>query len=122
MSSTHETVRMSVTKPPPSPEDIPVLRDVVVPGRAARGQMRPAERRASDLVELDPDPELELEPESEPDEIDDSAIYESLLGPGINTLDIDGAIDRVLDRYAETLRTDLRREFQRLLEQSRKNS
>ncbi|MDH3453155.1 MAG: hypothetical protein OEN20_12120, partial [Gammaproteobacteria bacterium] len=85
---------MSATKPP-SPQDIPVLYDVVVPGqRAARGQPRYTGRRASDVLELEP----------EPDEVDDSAIYESLVGANLETLDIEGVIDRVLDKHAEMLR------------------
>jgi hypothetical protein len=97
---------MSPSKPP-SPLDIPVLNDVVVPGqRAARGQTTLADRRASDVEE----------PGEE--EIDDSAVYNSLLGPSIENVDIEGAIDRVLDKHAQVLREELREEFERLLEEA----
>ena len=100
---------MSPSKPP-SPLDIPVLHDVVVPGqRAARGQTTRSERRASDVDEL-------LE-----EEVDDSAVYDSLFGASLENLDIEGAIDRVLDKHTQVLREELREEFERLLEQAQKN-
>lgn len=105
---------MSAFKPP-SPQDIPVLRDVVVPGqRAARGQMTRNEPRASDF-------EPPVEEEINDEEIDDSAVYNSLLDPGLNSLDIEGVIDRVLDKHAQTVRDELREEFERLLERAQKN-
>jgi len=86
-----------------------VLHDVVVPGhRAARGQVVRTERRASDVEE----------PVEE--EIDDSAVYDSLLGANLEILDIEGAIDRVLDKHAQVLREELREEFEHLLEQVQK--
>ena len=105
---------MSAFKPP-SPQDIPVLRDVAVPGqRAARGQMTRNEPRASDF-------EPPVEEEINDEEIDDSAVYNSLLDPGLNSLDIEGVIDRVLDKHAQTVRDELREEFERLLERAQKN-
>ena len=105
---------MSAFKPP-SPQDIPVLRDVVVLGqRAARGQMTRNEPRASDF-------EPPVEEEINDEEIDDSAVYNSLLDPGLNSLDIEGVIDRVLDKHAQTVRDELREEFERLLERAQKN-
>jgi len=105
---------MSAIKPP-SPQDIPVLRDVVVPGqRAARGQMTRNEPRASDF-------EPPVEEEINDEEIDDSAVYNSLLDPGLNSLDIEGVIDRVLDKHAQAVRDELREEFERLLERAQKN-
>ena len=102
---------MSAVKPP-SPHNIPVLRDVIVPGqRAARGQMTLDERRASDVSEVD---------DLQEEDIDDSAVYDSILGTNLETLDIEGAIDRVLDKHAQQLREELRAEFERLLEQARK--
>jgi len=110
---------MSAFKPP-SPQDIPVLRDVVVPGqRAARGQTTRNEPRASDF---EPPAEEEInEEEIHEEEIDDSAIYNSLLEPGLNSLDIEGVIDRVLDKHAPAVRDELREEFERLLERAQKN-
>lgn len=105
---------MSAIKPP-SPQDIPVLRDVVVPGqRAARGQTTRNEPRASDF-------ESPVEEEINEEEIDDSALYNSLLEPGLNSLDIEGVIDRVLDKHAQAVRDELREEFERLLERAQKN-
>ena len=114
---------------PPSPYNIPVLSDVVVPGRgrAARGQMALEERRASDLTEPEP-PVEEVEAIEEfpaveaveADEIDESALYEDILGTSPETLDVEGVIDRVLDKHAQQLRDELRAEFERLLEQARK--
>lgn len=97
-----------ITDKPFSPADLPVLTDVIVPGqRAARGQTLREQRRASDVSS------------TEPDEDDDDTLYTTLLQADALELDVEGAIDRVLDRYAEMLREDLREEFENLLARAR---
>ncbi len=96
-----------ITDKPFSPSDLPVLTDVIVPGqRAARGQTLREQRRASDVSSQEPDE-------------DDDTLYTTLLQADALELDVEGAIDRVLDRYAEMLREDLREEFENLLARAR---
>ncbi len=114
-----------------SPADIPVLTDVIVPGqRAARGQTTREERRASDIDSEVDDEEVddineinevdEVDEIDEVEEMDQDPLYEHLLEDVPLQLDVEGAIDRVLDRHGELLREALREEFTRLLQQARR--
>ncbi len=94
-----------------SPADIPVLTDVIVPGqRAARGQTTREDRRASDIDPVADDVN---------DGVEEEPLYEHVLEDPSLQLDVEGAIDRVLDRHGELLREALREEFERLLQQAR---
>ena len=125
---------------------IPTLRHVIVPGqKAARGQPRRAPRRASDPRQtvpehLQPDeaplqaelPAVDAEPvapapvehfEENPAAVADTPAEATLYGSVLDELapgsDIGGRLDRILDKYTQLLREELRAEIEEIVREQR---